>query len=62
MPHSILLILVHGEEGTTTGERFVSVLDVRRQMARIKDSLRNVEIETAESDDDKLFSNLDLQR
>ena len=49
-------------DGGTKSERFLSVLDVRRQMAKIKDSLRSSVVENSESDDTELFSGVKTQR
>ena len=50
-------------ETAGTGERFLSVLDIRRQMARVKYSLRPDEEATKVlDDDDQLFENFTLPR
>ena len=38
------------------------MLDIRRQMAKIKDSLRSVELVDEESDDSQLFSVIQTER
>lgn len=43
-------------------ERFLSVLDIRRQMAKIKDSLKSTVVVDQESDDMELFSGVKTER
>ncbi|XP_028413242.1 uncharacterized protein LOC114536089 isoform X2 [Dendronephthya gigantea] len=53
-------VVDRGKEGVD--EKFLSVLDVRRQMAKIKDSLRCSVVGNTEPDDTELFSGVKTQR
>lgn len=50
------------EEEGHQSERFLSVLDIRRQMAKIKDSLKSTVVVDQESDDIELFSETKTER
>ena len=50
------------EEEGHQSERFLSVLDIRRQMAKIKDSLKSTVVVDPESDDIELFSEAKIER
>ena len=50
------------EEEGHQSERFLSVLDIRRQMAKIKDSLKSTVVVDQESDDIELFSEAKIER
>jgi hypothetical protein len=54
---------IHQEDGDEeSSERFVSVLDIRRQMAKIKDSLKSTVVEDEKSDDGELFAGIKSER
>ena len=50
------------EEEGHQSERFLSVLDIRRQMAKIKDSLKSTVVVDQECDDVELFSEAKIER
>ena len=50
------------EDEENKSERFLSVLDIRRQMAKIKDSLKSTVVVDQESDDMELFSGVKTER
>jgi hypothetical protein len=56
------VLFSQGDGDEETSERFLSVLDVRRQMAKIKDSLKSAVVVDEQSDDTEIFSGVKTER